>query len=80
MFMVMTVHVSNGVWHEEHFEQESDAKAYANHAFKNGLGTTIELWRKTRSGYELVKKARLTKKEATARFSEYVAEDAPYFC
>jgi hypothetical protein len=77
MFKVM-IRVTPNLWHEEHFDTEHEARLAANHAFKTGA-YQVELWRKSRSGYVLVKKARMTMKEAAQRCGGWMAADAPNF-
>lgn len=77
MYMVLS-RVTRGLWHEDHYDTESEARAAANHAFKTGA-YQVELYRKSRTGYVLVKKARQTMKQAAQQCGEYMAEDAPYF-
>lgn len=69
VFYKVTAHL----WHEDHYPTESEARAAANHAFTTGA-IQVELYRKTRNGYELVKKARQTMKQAAKRCGEYMAE------
>lgn len=77
MFKVMS-RVTPNLWHEDHFATESEARASANHAFNTGA-YQVELYRKDREGYVLVKKARQTMKQAVERWAEQVVEDAPSF-
>lgn len=72
MFKVM-MRVTPDLWHEDHYPTENEARAAANHAFKTGA-YQVELYRKTRSGYILVKKARQTMKQAAQRCGEWMAE------
>lgn len=77
MYKVMS-RVTPNLWHEDHFDTESEARAAANHAFKTGA-YQVELYRKDRTGYTLVKNARQTMKQAAQRCGEWMAEDAPNF-
>lgn len=77
MFKVL-YRVTRNLWHEDYYDTESEARAAANHAFKTGA-YQVELYRKTRNGYVLVKKARQTMKQAAQRCGEWMAEDAPCF-
>ena len=77
MFKVMSK-ITNGYWHTDVFENEAEARACANHAFETGA-IQVELYRKTRDGYTLIKKARQSAKQAAERCGRWMAEDAPYF-
>lgn len=77
MFKVMS-RVTPNLWHVDHFNTESEARTAANHAFKTSA-YQVELYRKDRVGYSLIKKARQTMKQAAQRAGEWMAEDAPYF-
>lgn len=77
MFKVMS-RVTPNLWHEDHFETESEARSAANNALKTGA-YQVELYRKSRTGYILVKKARQTMKQAAQRCGEWMAEDMPDF-
>lgn len=77
MFKVMD-RAYRGVWHEEHFSTEAEAREYANKCFKTG-SAEIELYAKDREGYRLVKAIKVGKKQAIENFAQFVAEDAPCF-
>lgn len=77
MFKVMS-RVTANLWHEEQFDTESAARAAANHAFNTGA-YQVELYRQSRCGYVLVKKARQPMRQAAQRCGEWMAEDAPDF-
>ena len=72
MFKVI-IRVTPKYWYEDHFNTENEARSAANHAFKTGA-YQVELYRKTKSGYILVKKARQTMKQAAQRCGEWMAE------
>lgn len=75
MYKVLS-RVTRDLWHEDHYETESEARAAANHAFKTGA-YQVEVYRKCRTGYALVQKARQTMKQAAQRCGEFLAEDVP---
>ncbi len=77
MFKVLS-RVTRNLWHEDHFDTETEARVAANHAFKTGA-YQVELYRKSRVGYVLVQKARQTMEQAARRCGEWMAEDAPFF-
>lgn len=77
MFKVLSK-ITKGYWHTDVFDDESEARAFANHAFKTGA-IQVELYRKTRDGYSLVKKARQSAKQAAERCGSWMTEDAPSF-
>ena len=76
MFKVM-MKVTEGYWHTDVFDNESEARTCANHAFKTGA-IQVELYQKSRHGYTLIKKARQSMKQAAERCGHWMAEDAPY--
>lgn len=65
-------------WHEEQFNNEADARAYANQCYKNGCNI-IELYAKDRTGYHLVSAHREPWRVTRDRWAEQVAEEAPSF-
>lgn len=67
------------VWHVEHFATESEARAYANECYMTGCNI-IEIYVKTRRGYELICSHKERWETAVERMAEKWAEDAPYFC
>lgn len=77
MYKVMS-RVTPNLWHTDYYNTENEARAAANHAFNTGA-YQVELYRKSRTGYVLVKKARQTMKQAAQRCGEWMAKDAPYF-
>ena len=64
MFKVM--YKVAGHWTVEHFDNENEARNRANWAFTTGA-VQVELYRKSRVGYEIVKKVRQTVKQAVER-------------
>ena len=72
MFKVMS-RIVNGVWHVDVFESESEARAAANHAFKTGAAQ-VELYRKTRDGYVLIKEVRQSARQAAESCGQWMAE------
>lgn len=72
MFKVL-YRVTPNLWHADHYPTESEARAAANHAFKTGA-YQVELYRKSRNGYDLVKKARQPMKQAAQRCGEWLAD------
>lgn len=72
MFKVMSRTV-NSCWHVDVFDSELEARAAANHAFKTGAAQ-VELYRKTRDGYELIKEAKQSAKQAAESCGRWLAE------
>lgn len=72
MFKVMSK-ITNGYWHTCNYPTETEARAAANHAFETGA-MQVELYRKTREGYVIIKKARQTAKEAAAHCGCWMAD------
>ena len=72
MFKVMS-RVTPNLWHADHFDTESEARAAANHAFRTGA-YQVELYRKDRNGYILLKKARQPMKKAAQLCGEWMAD------
>lgn len=68
-----------GAWTVRHFETEAAARAYANQCYKE-YADTIELYRQTRTGYQLIAAHREHWKKAAERWAEDCAKDAPRFC
>ena len=66
------------VWEVKHFETESEARSYANQCYKSGCNV-IEIYRKTRCGFQLVHAHRESIKAAIERWADDVAESAPFF-
>ena len=77
MFKVMS-RAYHQVWHEKHFSNEQEAREYANKEFKTGAAD-IELYKKDREGYKLLKGIHVNKKQAVENFASFVTEDAPCF-
>jgi hypothetical protein len=73
MFKVL-YRVTAHLWHEDHYPTENEARAAANHAFTHGA-YQVELYRKTRYGYDLVKKARQTMKQAAETAGRTMADE-----
>lgn len=71
--MIKTI---GGSWHEEFFVCESAARKYANFSFISGC-LTVELYRRTRNGYSLVKSVEIPKETAVERKKKYVMQIAP---
>jgi hypothetical protein len=67
------------LWHVEHFATEREARAYANECYMTGCNI-IEIYVKTRHGYELICSHKEHWKTSVERMAEKWAEDAPYFC
>ena len=73
MFKVM-IRVTPNIWHEDHFDTESEARTAANHAFTHGA-YQVELYRKSRIGYDIIKRARQTMKQAAERAGRTMADE-----
>ncbi len=67
------------LWHKNAFiEPKTVARDSANHAFEIGEHK-VELPKKSREGYTIIKKAIQLLKQSNQRCGEWMAEDAPCF-
>lgn len=77
MFKVMS-RAYRQYWHVEYFSNEAEARAYANKEFKAGAAD-VELYARTRTGYNLVNGFHCSKEQAIENFVKFATEDAPCF-
>lgn len=77
MYKVMSK-VAN-IWDEKMFNNEKEARDYANGCCKGGCHN-VELYTKTRGGWRLVQTYRVSRKEAIRQAAEFLVEDVPQLC
>lgn len=78
-YKVMSRAGSNA-WIVRYFETEAAARTYATQCSEEAYADTIEIYRKTRSGYRMVDSIREHWRKAAERWADDCAESAPYFC
>lgn len=77
-FMVNTKTIG-GIWHQEYFIAEKSARDYANESFNTG-SVVVELYSRTRGGWNLVKSVKENQKVAEAKKKAYIYSIAPSDC
>lgn len=73
-YLVSTLNYSGAIWHHEYFNDENQAREYANAEWK-AVPLMVELYVNTRSGYTLIKRARRTRKQQTEDTARMFAEE-----
>ena len=79
-FMVSYKTFEVSVWHQEYFIAEKSARDFANEKFAVGGATVIELYSRTKTGWQLVKSVKENAKVAEAKWKAYQQSLIPAGC